>query len=292
MELCNYSAVRELLESHGFRFSKALGQNFLTAAWVPQQIAESVGMDKSTGVLEVGPGIGCLTEQLAMSAGRVVSVELDGALKPVLEETLSGLDNVEVVFGDVLTMNISSLVSEKLSGLRPVFCANLPYNITSPVLSQLLESRCFDTLTVMIQREVARRICAAPGTGDYSAFTIFVNWYAEPELLFDVSPDCFVPRPKVWSSVLRLKQRESPPVEVRDEKVFFRAVRASFNQRRKTLINGLSTGFPTVSREELTGALCACGLDEKVRGETLDIAAFAAVADRLSELEAEKLENS
>lgn len=292
MELTNYNAIRELLESHGFHFSKSMGQNFLTAAWVPEQLAQGAGADRQTGVLEIGPGIGCLTEQLALSAGRVVAVELDSALVPVLEETVGGLDNVEIIFGDVLKMDVPRLLEERLPGLRHVVCANLPYNITGPVLSQLLECRCFDNVTVMIQREVAKRICAPAGTAEYSAFSIFVNWYAEPELLFDVPPDCFVPRPKVWSSVIRLNKRHSPPAEVRDEKVFFRAVRASFNQRRKTLINGLSSGFPTISREELTRVLASCGLDERVRGETLDIEGFAAVADRLAELEAEKLENN
>lgn len=292
MDLCNYSAIRELLQSHGFRFSKSMGQNFLTAAWVPEQIAEEAGLDDSCGVLEIGPGVGCLTEQLSKHAGKVVAAELDNALRPVLAETLGGLENVEIVFGDVLRLDIPRLVSEKFAGLRPMVCANLPYNITSPVLQRILEPRCFEAVTVMVQREVARRICALPGTSDYGAFTIFVNWYAEAEALFDVPPDCFVPQPKVWSSVIRLTRREAPPAEVRDEKVFFRAVRASFNQRRKTLVNGLSSGFPDITRGEISRAVTDCGLDERVRGETLDISAFAAVSNILADIEREAVEKN
>lgn len=292
MDLCNYNAIRELLQSHGFHFSKSMGQNFLTASWVPERIADEAGLDENTGVLEIGAGIGCLTERLAERAARVVSVELDSALRTVLSETLGGLENVEVIFGDVLKMDLPALIDEKFTGLKPVVCANLPYNITSPVLQKILEPRRFESITVMVQREVSRRICAAPGTSDYGAFTIFVNWYAAPEELFDVSPDCFVPRPKVWSGVLRLTKRQTPPAEVKSEKVFFRAVRASFNQRRKTLVNGLSSGFPDVPREAIAKAVTDCGLDEMVRGETLDIAAFAAISNILADLERGELEKN
>ena len=167
MDLTNINDIKALLARHGFRFSKSMGQNFLTAAWVPEDIADSAGIDKDTGVLEIGPGIGCLTEQLSMRAGKVVSVELDKALKPVLRETLGGCENVEIVFDDVLKVDIPSLLDEKMPGMRHVVCANLPYNVTGPVISKLLEIGCFDSVTVMIQREVARRICAKPGTGDY-----------------------------------------------------------------------------------------------------------------------------
>ena len=195
MELTNLRQVQALLQRHGFRFSKSMGQNFLTAAWVPERIAEEAGLDQNTGVLEVGPGVGCLTEQLSLRAGKVLSVELDKALKPVLAETLAGRENVTVIFGDVLRQNLPALVSEHFPGLRPVVCANLPYNVTSPLLAAFLEAGCFETITVMIQKEVAQRLCARPGTAAYGAFTVFVNWYAEPEMLFDVSPGCFVPQP-------------------------------------------------------------------------------------------------
>ena len=225
MDLTNINDIKALLARHGFRFSKSMGQNFLTAAWVPEDIADSAGIDKDTGVLEIGPGIGCLTEQLSMRAGKVVSVEIDKALKPVLRETLGGCENVEIVFDDVLKVDIPSLLDEKMPGMRHVVCANLPYNVTGPVISKLLEIGCFDSVTVMIQREVARRICAKPGTGDYGAFTVFVNWFAHPELLFDVQPGCFIPQPKVTSSVIRLTRRSEPPAEVKSEAMFMRVER-------------------------------------------------------------------
>ncbi len=284
MELTNINDIKELLSRHGFRFSKSMGQNFLTAAWVPEDIAEAAGLDEHTGVLEIGPGIGCLTEQLSMRAGKVVAVELDTALKPVLAETLAGRSNVEIVYGDVLKLNIPELLDEKMPEQRRVVCANLPYNVTGPVISGLLKCGCFDSVTVMIQREVARRICASPGTGDYGAFTVFVNWYAQPELLFDVSPDCFIPQPKVTSSVIRLDCRKNPPVEVRSEELFMRVVRAAFAQRRKTLLNALSSAFGELSKESIEKCLTNSGFDPKVRGEVLSIGEFAKIADAFYEV--------
>lgn len=284
MNLCDIRQIKELLSQEGFRFSKAMGQNFLTAAWVPERIAAEAGLNRETGVLEVGPGIGCLTVQLAQLAGKVVSVELDKSLKPVLEKTLADFDNTEVVFGDVLKENLSALVAEKLLGLRPVVCANLPYNITSPLISAFIEAGCFETMTLMVQREVARRICAPAGCGDYGAFTVFVNWHTEPKILFDVSPGCFMPQPKVWSSVIQLKVRREPPVRLKDEKLFFKLVRAAFNQRRKTLVNALSAELP-YSKEQLTEAVSACGFDPRIRGEALDIQGFAALTEQLSAVE-------
>jgi 16S rRNA (adenine1518-N6/adenine1519-N6)-dimethyltransferase len=178
-----------------------------------------------------------------MRAGKVVAFELDRALKPVLNETLSDCKNVEVVFEDILKQDIQSITEKHLPGLRPVACANLPYNITTPALTRLIDSGCFDTITVMVQREVARRICAAAGTPDYGAFTVYLNWHAEPEILFDVTPDCFMPQPKVISSVVRMKKRQSPPVEVESRELFFKVVRAAFSQRRKTLVNALKAVF-------------------------------------------------
>ena len=195
--LTDINYIHDLLARHGFRFSKSLGQNFLTASWVPEDIAESARLNENTGVLEIGAGVGCLTRELSARAGKVVCVELDRALEPILAETLIGCKNVEMVYGDILKQDIPALVAEKLNGLRPVVCANLPYNVTSPLLTALIEAGCFESITVMIQREVARRICSKPGTADYGAFGIFVQWYEEPELLFDVPPHCFVPAPKV-----------------------------------------------------------------------------------------------
>lgn len=281
MELTRPSEIRLLLERHGFRFSKSMGQNFLIASWVPERIAEEAGLDRSTGVLEIGPGIGCLTAKLAERAGKVCAVELDDALKPILAETLEGISNVEIVWGDVLKQDLCKLASERLPGLRPVVCANLPYNVTSPLLSAFIDAGCFDTITVMVQREVAKRLCAAPGTSDYGAFTIYVNWSYSPEILFDVAPDCFMPAPKVTSSVIKLRRRLSPPAETEDVAFMFRLIRAAFNQRRKTLQNGLSNGLAGYSRERIAAAIARCGLDPLVRGETLDVQMFAKLADVL-----------
>ena len=284
MNLTDYNEIRALLARHKFRFSKSMGQNFLTAAWVPEDIAASAGLDEHTGVLEVGPGVGCLTKELSERAGKVVSVELDKALKPVLAETLADCENVEIVFGDVLKQDLPALVEERMPGMRHVVCANLPYNVTSPLLTAFLEAKCFETITVMIQREVARRICAGPGSADYGAFGIFVQWHAAPELLFDVPPSCFVPQPKVTSSVIRLTRREKPPIPVRDEALLFRVVRAAFNQRRKTLVNALSSQLPELEKGQVEEILVSLGFDPRVRGEVLDIAGFAAISDKITEI--------
>lgn len=281
MQLTNPTEIKLLLNRHGFRFSKAMGQNFLTAAWVPERIAAEAAPDGRTGVLEVGPGIGCLTAELSRTAQKVVAVELDERLRPILAETLSDCANVELIFGDVLKLDLSALVRERFAGLRPVVCANLPYNVTSPLLAAFLEAGCFEEITVMIQREVAHRLCARAGTADYGAFTVFTQWYAEPEILFDVPPGCFLPAPKVTSSVVRLRVRETKPAAVADEKLFFAVVRAAFNQRRKTLVNALGSGLSGFDKETVTAAVTRCGFDLRIRGEALDIAGFAAIANAL-----------
>ena len=284
MNLTDYNEIRALLSRHKFRFSKSMGQNFLTAAWVPEDIADSATLDEKTGVLEIGPGIGCLTAELSKRAGKVLSVELDKALRPILAETLSECGNVEVVYGNVLKLDLPELLEEHQPGMRHVVCANLPYNITSPVLTALIESGCFDAVTVMIQREVARRICAGPGAADYGAFGIFVQWYMEPELLFDVPPSCFVPQPKVTSSVIRLRRRGTPPVPVEDPADvdrMFRLVHAAFNQRRKTLVNAVSSQVPGVGKEEMEQVLTFLGYDPRIRGEVLSAADFLRIARAL-----------
>ena len=285
MNLTDYSEIKALLARHKFRFSKSMGQNFLTAAWVPEDIAASAELDEETGVLEIGPGIGCLTRELAKRAGKVVSVELDRSLQPILAETLTGRENVEVVFGDVLKQDLPALLEETMPGLRRVVCANLPYNVTTPVLTALIRSGCFETITVMIQREVARRICAGPGNADYGAFGIFVQWYMDTEILFDVPPSCFVPQPKVTSSVIRLKKREAHPAEVQDEELMFRLIRAAFNQRRKTLVNAAGSQVPGVSRETVERVLQTLGYDTRIRGEVLDIGGFAKIADKITRMQ-------
>lgn len=281
MELCNVHQMKALLEENGFHFSKAKGQNFLTATWVPQRIAEEAGVDQNAGVLEVGPGIGPLTEQLCLRAGKVLAVELDRRLEPILARTVGRFENLTLRFDDVMALDLPAVVRESFPGLRPMACANLPYYITSPILTRLLESRAFESVTVMIQKEVAQRICAAPGSGEGSAFTVFCHWYAAPQMLFDVPPSCFLPQPKVTSTVITLKTRSTPPCSVADEALFFRVVRAAFGQRRKTLANALSSGFPALGKQGVSRVLEACGLPTTVRGEALTIEQFAAIANAM-----------
>lgn len=283
MDLCDLDTIKALLSRHGFHFSRSMGQNFLIQSWVPEGLVEGAGVSGSNGVLEIGPGIGPLTVRLSAAAGRVVAVELDRALLPVLAETLGGRDNVEVISGDILKLDIPALVDEKLAGLEPMACANLPYNITTPVMTALIEAKRFSCIAVMIQREVARRICAVPGSPDYGAFSVYCQYHTEPELLFDVGPECFIPAPKVTSSVIRMRPLPSPPVPVKDEVRFFRVVKAAFGQRRKTLLNALSAGLPSLSREAVKAAVAACGLPDNVRGERLGIPEFAALTEALGE---------
>ena len=281
MELTNIHVIKDLLERYGFHFSKAKGQNFLTQAWVPQRIAEEAGVDETCGVLEIGPGMGPLTQQLCLRAGKVVAVEVDQKLKPVLAETMAPHENLEIIFGDVLKQDVPALIREKFGDLRPKACANLPYYITSDILTALLEAKCFETVTVMVQKEVAQRICAKPGSEAYGAFTVFCQYYAEPEILFDVPAGCFIPQPKVTSAVLHLKVRTEPVCPVKDEKLFFRVVRASFAQRRKTLVNGLAAAFGNLGKSRLTEILVECGFAANVRGETLSIPEFARIANEI-----------
>ena len=281
INVTDIQVMKPLLAEHGFYFSKAKGQNFLIASWVPQQIAENAGVDETAGVLEIGPGIGPLTQQLCLRAGKVVACELDERLKPILNLTVGEFDNLEIIWNDVLKTDVKALVAEKFAGLRPMACANLPYYITSPILSALLEAECFDSVTVMVQKEVAQRIAAKPGSADYSAFTIFCNYYAEPEILFDVPAHCFLPQPKVTSAVIQLKVRAQRPWKIDDEAIFFRVVKSSFAMRRKKLTNGLASGFPELGKTGAAEVLAAVGLDENVRGETLSIQQFADIANEI-----------
>ena len=275
MNLTDINDIKALLGRHGFHFSKSMGQNFLIEDWVPRDIAESAELDGGCGVLEIGPGIGPLTVQLAQRAGKVTAVELDRSLLPILKETLADYDNVEVVPGDVMKLDVAQLASEKFPGLTVKVCANLPYNITTPVLTKLLEANCFQSITVMIQREVAHRICAAPGTADYGAFSVFCQYHAECSLLFDVPRECFLPAPKVTSTVIRLVPRSAPPVDA-DPEALFRVVKAAFSQRRKTLLNALTSTYGSrFSKEELRQIILDSGLPETVRGERLGLEEFS-----------------
>ena len=281
VNVCDIHVMKPLLAEHGFHFSKAKGQNFLIASWVPESIARESGVDKTVGVLEIGPGIGPLTQQLCLNAGKVCAVELDNRLKPILDITVGEFENLEIIWNDVLKLDVPALVKEKFEGLRPMACANLPYYITSPILTALLEAECFEAVTVMVQKEVAQRIAAKPGSADYSAFTVFCQYYAEPELLFDVPPHCFMPAPKVTSAVITLRTRSEKPWDILDEDVFFRTVRASFAMRRKKLSNGLASGFPELGKSGAAEVIEKAGFDANVRGETLSIPEFARIANEI-----------
>ena len=283
MELCNAAVIGALLERHGFHFAKSMGQNFLIDAAVPEAIAAASGADESCGVLEIGPGIGALSAQLCRRAGKVTAVELDRRLLPILDETMADFSNFRVISDDILKVDLPALVREEFTGLRPIVCANLPYNITTPALTALIESGCFESITVLVQKEVAQRLCAKPGTAAYGAFSVFMQYYTEPVYCFEVPRECFRPAPKVTSAVLHARVRQTPPVAVADEKEFFRTVYAAFALRRKTLVNSLMTAYGVQrSKEEITDAVASCGLSPTVRGETLGLDDFAALCRALN----------
>ena len=285
MGLCDIHVIKEVLSKHGFHFSKSLGQNFLTAQWVPEHIAAECGVDKNSCALEVGPGMGCLTNELSKQAEKVVAIELDRALFPVLEETLADCPNVEVVHGDVLKTDLSAICKENFGDKKVYACANLPYYITTPAISALLDSKMFSGITVMVQKEVAKRICAKAGSSDYSAFSIYVQYYANAKILFDVPAGCFVPQPKVDSAVIRLNPLNTPSVSVKNEKLFFAIVRAAFNQRRKTLVNAISPAFGgKLEKADILSLMKTCNLDERIRGEKLTLEEYAALADAADDI--------
>lgn len=282
MNLCDRETLRALLGRHGFHFSKSMGQNFLIDPAVPADIAAASQADRGCGVLEIGPGVGCLTAELAGRAGKVASVELDKKLLPVLAETMAPYENAEIVPGDALKMDLAALAAEKFPGLRPLVCANLPYNITTPVLTKLVETPCLESVTVLLQKEVAHRLAAPQGSSGGGAFTLWLQYFMETEVLFDVPAAKFLPAPKVDSAVLRCVRREKPAVEVEDEAYFFRCIRGAFLLRRKTLINSLSAALPEMGKERVQSAVKACGLPLSVRGEKLTLEDFARLAAALA----------
>lgn len=283
MDLCDRKDIQSLLARHGFHFAKSLGQNFLIRGDVAEAIADA-GCIPGCGVLEVGPGIGALTVQLARRAEKVVSVELDKRLPPVLAETMAGYGNFTLIEGDVMKLSLAEMAAEQFQGLEPVLCANLPYNITTPFLTECVRAGCFRQLTVLIQKEVAQRVCARPGTGEYGAFTVLMQYYTEPELLFEVPNTCFMPPPKVTSAVVRCVTRRERPVQVVSEEAFWRTVRAGFALRRKTLVNSLQTGWQ-LPKERIAGIVESCGLPPTVRGEALGLEEYARLADALAAAE-------
>lgn len=272
-----------VLQKYHFNFQKKFGQNFLIDTTVLDRIISSAEITKEDCVLEIGPGIGTMTQYLAERAGSVVAVEIDKALIPILEETLQDYDNVTVINDDILKVDINRLVEEKNGG-RPIkVVANLPYYITTPIIMGLFESRVpLKSITIMVQKEVADRMQVGPGTKDYGALSLAVQYYAKPEIVANVPPNCFIPRPNVGSAVIRLTCYEEPPVQVKDEKKMFALIRASFNQRRKTLVNGLgNAGLPGITKESAAAALAQMGLSPTVRGEALTLEQFARLSDLL-----------
>ena len=277
--LSDINVIKSVMGKHGVTFNKGLGQNFLVDPEVCPSMAEAAGLDENTCAIEIGPGVGVLTAELAKRAGKVLSFEVDKRLLPVLDETLSDFNNVEIINEDVMKADLPKIIEEKCKGMEIAVVANLPYYITSPILTALLEADCFDSVTVMVQKEVAQRIAARPGTADYSAFSIFCQYYAEPELLFDVPAHCFLPQPKVTSAVIQLRVRKARDWGVEDEDIFFRTVRASFLMRRKKLSNGLASGFPQLGKEGAAQVIEEACFDANVRGETLSIPEFARIAN-------------
>lgn len=280
-QLSDIGTIREILTRHGFHFSKSMGQNFLINPSVCPRMAESCGADASCGVLEIGPGVGVLTVELAKRAKKVAAIELDRRLLPVLAETLADYPHVKVIEGDVMEVDLLRLFREEFPGMRVHVCANLPYYITSPVLMRLLEQRLpIESITVMVQKEAADRICAVPGTRASGAVSAAVRYYAEPELLFRVSRGSFLPAPKVDSAVIRLRVRKQPCVQVENEPLFFSLVRASFGQRRKTLCNAAAAGLG-IPKELLAKWMAQCGLPPQIRAESMTLQQFAALSNRI-----------
>jgi 16S rRNA (adenine1518-N6/adenine1519-N6)-dimethyltransferase len=279
--LADPGTIKSILTRHDFNFSKALGQNFLINSAICPRMAQLCGASQAAGVIEIGPGIGVLTAELAKHAKKVVAIELDKRLMPVLKETLEGVDNVTVLQGDALTIDLKDIIDREFEGQKVAVCANLPYYITSPVIMHLLESRLpITSITVMVQKEAAVRLTATPGTREAGAVSLAVSYYSQPKVLFDVSSTSFMPRPSVDSCVIQLDVRDEPPVKTLNEVLMFRIIRAAFSQRRKTVLNAVASGL-SLSKERLTQILTAVGIPPTERGERLTLDDFARLADEL-----------
>lgn len=281
-DLCNEKVIDSILRKHGFSFSKALGQNFICNPEVCPRMAEELGADENTGVIEIGPGIGVLTKELCAVAGKVVAIELDTRLIPVLSQTLEDYSNVEVINADVMKLDLRGLIEEKFSELKSVkVCANLPYYITSPIIMMLLESELpIDEIEVMVQKEAAQRLCAEIGSRDSGAVTIAVGYRAQAQMLFEVLRDCFVPSPNVDSAVMKLKIRKQKAIEVSNEKQFFSVIKAAFSQRRKTAVNSISNSLG-INKQELNGIFERNGINTNARAETLSLANFKNITEEI-----------
>ena len=280
--LTNPKRIREIMKQYDKHFSKALGQNFLIEESVLDEIVTGSGIDRDVCVLEIGPGIGVLTEKLAQNAKKVVAVEIDDQLIPVLADTMGAFDNVTVVHSDIMKCDLNELIQSHFKGERVKVAANLPYYITTPIVMRLLESRqFFESITVMVQKEVAQRFDARPGGKEYGAISVAVQYFTDTQILTHVPPECFMPAPKVTSSVIKMEVRAQPKAAPKDEKLFFQLVKASFAQRRKTLVNGISNGGLGFTKEQVANALESMGLDKNIRGERLSIQEFADLSDLL-----------
>jgi 16S rRNA (adenine1518-N6/adenine1519-N6)-dimethyltransferase len=283
MKLTSVNEVKAIMERHGLRFNKGYGQNFLINEAVPKRIAAECGAEAASGILEIGPGIGTLTCELCRLYKKVVAVEIDTSLIPALQETTAEFDNLTIINADVLKVDLPALMAKEFEGMPVTVCANLPYYITTPILMGLLESGCrFENITVMIQKEVALRLCAKPGDTDYGAVTASVARYGQVSRLFTVSAGSFMPAPKVDSAVIRIAIDPVRRYTVKDEKMMGRTIRGAFAMRRKTLVNSLASEFGELNKEAITEAVIAAGLTPEVRGEKLGIPQFAALADALT----------
>ncbi len=284
MDLCNLSVIKNLMSEAGITFRKEFGQNFLNNRLIPEDIADSCADTADRLVIEIGPGIGCLTQELAARYSRVVAIEIDKGLIPILNKTLSEFDNVSVINADVMEVDLSALVAEYSEGKPVSVCANLPYYITTPILMRLLESGVkFDTITVMVQKEVAARLSAAPGSSDYGSITASIGYYGTVRRLFKVPAGCFVPAPKVDSAVVRIDLYKEPKFTPKDVSLFHGLIKAAFEMRRKTLVNALSAKFPHFSKEQITAAITGIGHPEAVRGERLSTEDFVKLSDILAQ---------
>lgn len=282
MSLSNPTVLRDIIERYGFEFTKSLGQNFLIDNNIVESLARLSGADKDTAVLEVGPGIGTMTVQLAEMCGELTAVEIDKTLIPILSETLAPYPHARVINEDIMKADINA-ICDSFTKKRIVACANLPYYITTPVIALLLESCRFESLSIMIQKEVGDRLASKPGKGEYGAFTVFVNTYAEVDLAFKIPASCFMPRPNVDSVALKLNMRKDPLVPADKRDFFFKVVKAAFAQRRKTLVNSLSSTFGNrIPKADITQIITECGFNEKIRGEVLGIPEFYALSEKIS----------
>lgn len=284
-ELSNFKNTQEIIKKHNFSIQKKYGQNFLIDEHVLNKIIAAAELTEDDYVIEIGPGIGTMTERMAPECRHVTAIEIYKELIPILSETLSGFDNVDIINEDVLKVDLNKLIAERNDNKPVKVVANLPYYITTPIIMSLLENKIpIDTITVMVQKEVADRMMVGPGTKDYGALSLAVQYYAKPYIVANVPMNCFIPRPNVASAVIRLTCHKEPPVTVKDEKLMFNLIRASFNQRRKTLINGISN-FSGLSftKEQVAMALNSIGLSENIRGEALDLEKFAKLSDALLE---------